>query len=45
MVETILTINEAMEYCDNIGYVYPTYEESYYINSNVQVTLEIVEQK
>lgn len=27
MVETILTIDEAMEYCDNIGYVYPTYEE------------------
>ena len=21
MVETILTINKAMEYCDNIGYV------------------------
>lgn len=43
MVETILTIDEAMEYCDNIGYVYPTYEESYYINSNVQVTLEAIE--
>lgn len=43
MVETILTIDEAMEYCDNIGYVYPTYNESYYINSNVQVTLEAIE--
>lgn len=43
MVETILTIDEAMEYCDNIGYVYPAYEESYYINSNVQVTLEAIE--
>lgn len=43
MVETISTIDEAMEYCDNIGYVYPTYEESYYIDSNVQVTLEAIE--
>lgn len=43
MVETILTIDEAMEYCDNIGYVYPTYKESYYINSNVQATLEDIE--
>lgn len=43
MVETILTINKAMEYCDNIGYVYPAYKESYYINSNVQVTLEAIE--
>ena len=43
MVETILTINEAMKYCDNVGYVYPTYKESYYINSNVQLTLEAIE--
>mgnify|MGYP005850731327 CR=1 FL=1 len=43
MVETILTIKDAMKFCDNIGYVYPTYEESYYINSNVQVTLEAIE--
>lgn len=43
MVETILKINEAMKYCDNIGCVYPTYEESYYINSNIQVTLEPIE--
>lgn len=43
MVETILTINEAMEYCDNIGYVYPTDGESYYINSNIQLTLEVIE--
>lgn len=42
MVETISTINEAMEHCDDIGYVHPTYEESYYINSNVQVTLEAI---
>lgn len=34
MVETILTIKEAMRYCDNVGCVYPTDEESYYINSN-----------
>lgn len=43
MVETILKINEAMKYCDNIGCVYPTDEESYYINSNIQVTLETIE--
>lgn len=43
MVETILTINEAMGYCDNIGCVYPTDGESYYINSNVQVKLEVIE--
>lgn len=43
MVETILKINEAMKYCDNIGYVYPTDRESYYINSNIQVLLETIE--
>lgn len=43
MVETILKINEAMKYCDNVGYVYPTDRESYYINSNVQVKLEVIE--
>lgn len=43
MVETILKINEAMGYCDNIGCVYPTDGESYYINSNVQVKLEVIE--
>ena len=43
MVETILKINEAMKYCDNVGCVYPTYKESYYINSNVQVKLEVIE--
>lgn len=43
MVETILKINEAMKYCDNVGYVYPTDKESYYINSNVQVKLEPIE--
>lgn len=40
MVETLLTIKQAMNYCDNVGYVYPTDRESYYINSNVQVKLE-----
>lgn len=43
MVETLLKINEAMKYCDNIGYVYPTDRESYYINSNIRVTLETIE--
>lgn len=43
MVETILKINEAMGYCDNVGCVYPTDGESYYINSNVQVKLEVIE--
>lgn len=43
MVETILTIKEAMRYCDNVGCVYPTDKESYYINSNVQVKLEVIE--
>lgn len=43
MVETILKINEAMKYCNNVGYVYPTDRESYYINSNVQVKLEVIE--
>lgn len=43
MVETILTIKEAMRYCDNVGCVYPTDGESYYINSNVQVKLEVIE--
>ena len=43
MIETILKINEAMKYCDNIGYVYPTDRESYYINSNIQVLLETIE--
>lgn len=43
MVETILTIKEAMRYCDNVGCVYPTGGESYYINSNVQVKLEVIE--
>lgn len=43
MIETILKINEAMKYCDNIGYVYPTDRESYYINNNIQVLLEIIE--
>ena len=43
MVETILEINEAMKYCDNVGCVYPTDGESYYLNSNVQVKLEVIE--
>lgn len=43
MVETILKINEAMKYCDNVGYVYPTDKESYYINSNIQIKLEVIE--
>ena len=43
MVETLLTIKQALSYCDNIGYVYPTDRESYYINSNVQVKLEVIE--
>jgi hypothetical protein len=43
MIETILKMNEAMGYCDNIGCVYPTDGESYYINSNVQVKLEAIE--
>ena len=43
MVETILKINEAMKYCDNVGYVYPTDRESYYINSNVQAKLGVIE--
>lgn len=43
MVETNLTIKEAMSYCDNVGCVYPTDEESYYINSNVRVKLEVIE--
>ena len=43
MVETLLTIKQAMSYCDNVGYVYPTDGESYYINSNVQVTLEAMQ--
>lgn len=42
MVETLLTIKQAMSYCDNVGYVYPTDGESYYINSNVQVKLEVI---
>ena len=29
MVETLLTIKQALSYCDNIGYVYPTDRESY----------------
>lgn len=29
MVETLLTIKQAMSYCDNVGCVYPTDEESY----------------
>lgn len=32
-----------MGYCDNVGCVYPTDGESYYINSNVQVKLEVIE--
>ena len=43
MIDTLLKINEAMKYCDNIGYVYQTNEKSYYINSNIQVTLETIE--
>lgn len=43
MIETLLTIKQALSYCDNIGYVYPTDRESYYINSNVQVKLEVIE--
>lgn len=43
MVETILKINEAMGYRDNVGCVYPTDGESYYINSNVQVKLGVIE--
>ena len=43
MVETLLTIKQAISYCDNVGCVYPTDEESYYINSNVQVKLEVIE--
>ena len=35
-MKTRLTINEAMEYCYRIGCVYPSNEESYYINSNLQ---------
>lgn len=43
ILETLLTIKQAMNYCDNIGCVYPTNGESYHINSNVQVKLEIIE--
>lgn len=43
MVETVLTMNEAMKYCDHVGCVYPVDGESYYINSNVQVELESIE--
>lgn len=43
MVETILKIKEAMNYCDCIRYVYPTDSESYYINSNISKELEIIE--
>ena len=43
MVETLLTIEQAMNYCDNVGCVYPTDRESYYINSSVQVKLEDIE--
>lgn len=43
MVEALLTIKQAMSYCDNVGCVYPTDEESYYINSNIQVKLEAIE--
>lgn len=43
MVETLLTIKQALSYCDNVGYVYPTDRESYYINSNVQVKLDVIE--
>lgn len=43
MVETLLTIKQAMSYCDNVGCVYPTDRESYYINSNVRVKLEVIE--
>lgn len=43
MVETLSTIKRAMNHCNDIGCVYPTAGESYYINSNVQVKLEVIE--
>ncbi len=34
-VNTFMAINEALNYCSGVGYVYPSNEEEYYINSGV----------
>jgi len=35
-MKTCYTLEEALPHCYVVGYVYPDYEDSYFLNSNLQ---------